>query len=157
MSFRHSPMHPASAPPLPPVGASPLCLSPSGAPASPWGRVARRAGRAAVPQRGTPPPPGKQVTWTMCPSFGIDTWNCLEYSTPVWIFLIQPLGFQMENHTMTIRQVAEYLQVTQKTIYKLSWAGTLPGFKVGNAWRFKREDIDRWIEAKKRKLKGSRR
>ncbi len=63
----------------------------------------------------------------------------------------------MENQTMTIKQVAEYLQVTQKTIYKLSWAGKLPGFKVGNTWRFRKEDINQWIESNKRSLKGSNR
>ncbi len=63
----------------------------------------------------------------------------------------------MKNHALTIRQVAEYLQVTERTIYKLAWAGKLPGFKVGNTWRFKKEDIDEWIEANKRSLHGLKR
>lgn len=58
----------------------------------------------------------------------------------------------MTNHALTIRQVAEYLQVTEKTIYKLAWAGRLPGFKVGNTWRFKQEDLEKWIETNKRKV-----
>ncbi len=56
----------------------------------------------------------------------------------------------MTDQALTIRQVAEYLQVTERTIYNLVWAGELPGFKVGNTWRFKKEDIDKWIEASKR-------
>jgi excisionase family DNA binding protein len=53
--------------------------------------------------------------------------------------------------------VADYLQVAERTVYKLAWAGELPGFKVGNTWRFKREDIDRWIETKKRRARPSSR
>lgn len=63
----------------------------------------------------------------------------------------------MKDHALTIRQVAEYLQVTERTIYKLAWAGQLPGFKVGNTWRFKKEDIDKWIEANKRSMHDSKR
>lgn len=63
----------------------------------------------------------------------------------------------MKDQAMTIRQVAKYLQVTEKTIYKLAWTGKLPGFKVGNTWRFKKEDIDRWIEASKRNVRVSKR
>ncbi len=63
----------------------------------------------------------------------------------------------MTDRALTIRQVAEYLQVTERTIYKLAWAGKLPGFKVGNAWRFKKDDIDKWIEANKRNARTSKR
>ena len=63
----------------------------------------------------------------------------------------------MPDQALTIRQVAEYLQVTERTIYNLVLAGALPGFKVGNTWRFKKEDIDRWIEANKRNNQGSKR
>jgi len=59
--------------------------------------------------------------------------------------------------SLTIRQVAAYLQVADRTVYKLAWAGELPGFKVGNTWRFKKEDIDRWIETKKRLARSSSR
>lgn len=62
----------------------------------------------------------------------------------------------MTEQVMTIKQVAEYLQVTQKTIYELTWKGELPGFKVGKAWRFKKEDIDRWIEMNKENSKKER-
>lgn len=55
---------------------------------------------------------------------------------------------------MTIREVAEYLKLTEKTAYRLAADGTIPGFKVGGAWRFRRGDIDTWIEAQKRESKG---
>lgn len=52
----------------------------------------------------------------------------------------------MTDQALTLKQVAKYLNVTEKTIYNLLYRGQLPGFKVGAAWRFKREDIEKWIE-----------
>ena len=46
---------------------------------------------------------------------------------------------------MTIREVAEYLKVNERTIYRLLAAKKLPAFKVGGSWRFRRADIDGWI------------
>jgi excisionase family DNA binding protein len=51
---------------------------------------------------------------------------------------------------MTVREVANYLNVDEKTVYRLAQKGELPGFKVAGTWRFKREDIDQWIEDQKR-------
>lgn len=55
----------------------------------------------------------------------------------------------MDTDIMTIREVAEYLKLTEKTAYRLAAEGKIPGFKVGGAWRFRRGDIDAWIEARK--------
>jgi excisionase family DNA binding protein len=52
----------------------------------------------------------------------------------------------MSEDILTIRDVAEYLKVTEKTVYGLAQKGKIPGFKVGGQWRFKREDIDQWLE-----------
>lgn len=52
----------------------------------------------------------------------------------------------MSEEILTIREVAEYLKVTEKTVYGLAQKGKIPGFKVGGRWRFKRMDIDQWIE-----------
>lgn len=51
---------------------------------------------------------------------------------------------------MTVREVANYLNVDEKTVYRLAQKGELPGFKVAGTWRFKREDIDQWIEDQKK-------
>ena len=48
---------------------------------------------------------------------------------------------------LMIRDVAEYLKVTERTIYRLAAAKKIPAFKVGGSWRFSRDDIDRWIAA----------
>jgi excisionase family DNA binding protein len=50
---------------------------------------------------------------------------------------------------MTVRDVAAYLNVNEKTVYRLAQRRELPGFKVAGAWRFRPEDIRRWVEAQK--------
>lgn len=51
------------------------------------------------------------------------------------------------NSVMTVKEVADYLRVNQRTVYRLAAENRLPGFKVGTHWRFKRADIDEWIAA----------
>lgn len=46
---------------------------------------------------------------------------------------------------MTVAEVADFLKVTERTIYRLAAAKRIPAFKVGGSWRFVRSDIDRWI------------
>lgn len=55
----------------------------------------------------------------------------------------------MTDQILTIKEVAAYLKLAEKTAYKLAAAGKLPGFKVGGSWRFKQRDIDLWIEEQK--------
>lgn len=47
---------------------------------------------------------------------------------------------------LTIKQVADYLKVTERTIYRLAGAKKIPAFKVGGTWRFSKADIDAWIK-----------
>ena len=56
---------------------------------------------------------------------------------------------------MTLKEVADYLKLAEKTAYRLAAEGKLPGFKVGGSWRFKREDVLKWIEDKKASNKSS--
>ncbi|CAJ0805164.1 methylation-associated defense system helix-turn-helix domain-containing protein MAD1 [Ralstonia thomasii] len=46
---------------------------------------------------------------------------------------------------LTIKEVADFLKVTERTIYRLAAARKIPAFKVGGTWRFSRADIDHWI------------
>lgn len=48
---------------------------------------------------------------------------------------------------LTVKEVADYLRVNQRTVYRLAVGRKLPGFKVGSTWRFKRAEIDGWIAA----------
>jgi excisionase family DNA binding protein len=53
-----------------------------------------------------------------------------------------------DNAIMTIGEVADYLKVTERTIYRLAGAKQIPAFKVGGSWRFSKADIDGWIKRK---------
>ena len=61
----------------------------------------------------------------------------------------------VDSAAMTVRDVAVYLKVDEKTVYRLTQDGRLPGFKVAGTWRFKRQDIDLWIEEQKRRSAGA--
>ena len=50
---------------------------------------------------------------------------------------------------MTVRDVAAFLNVDEKTIYRLVQKGDLPGFKVSGSWRFQRPDLEVWIDRRK--------
>jgi excisionase family DNA binding protein len=51
----------------------------------------------------------------------------------------------MPEQLLTLEQVAEYLNVDKFTVYRLLSDKDLPGFKVGNQWRFKRRMIENWL------------
>jgi len=51
----------------------------------------------------------------------------------------------MDDDILTIKQVADYLKVTERTLYRLAQEGKIPAFKVGGTWRFRRGDLDQWI------------
>lgn len=53
----------------------------------------------------------------------------------------------MDSDIMTMKEVADYLKINDKTAYKLTAEGKIPGFKVGGAWRFKKSEIDSWINS----------
>ena len=55
----------------------------------------------------------------------------------------------MSNDILTLKEVAEYLKLAEKTAYRLAAEGKLPGFKVGGSWRFRKEDIESWIAEQK--------
>ena len=55
----------------------------------------------------------------------------------------------MTDEILTLKEVAQYLKLAEKTAYRLAAEGKLPGFKVGGSWRFKREDIEIWIADQK--------
>lgn len=52
----------------------------------------------------------------------------------------------IEGEILTIKEIADYLKVTERTIYRLAAAKQMPAFKIGGSWRFSRQDIDGWIK-----------
>ncbi len=53
------------------------------------------------------------------------------------------------DEILTIVEVAQLLKVGEKTVYTMAQRRELPAFKVRGQWRFKRDDIDIWIERQK--------
>lgn len=47
---------------------------------------------------------------------------------------------------MTIEEVAEYLQVKKRTVYDWLKKGKIPAIKTVGQWRFKRDQIDTWLQ-----------
>ena len=55
----------------------------------------------------------------------------------------------MSDEILTLKEVADYLKINEKTAYRLALEGKLPGFKVGGSWRFAKQDLMRWIKNQK--------
>ncbi len=51
------------------------------------------------------------------------------------------------DNMMTVKELANYLKIAEKTAYRFASEGKVPGFKVGSAWRFRKSEIDNWIKA----------
>ena len=52
------------------------------------------------------------------------------------------------HEIMTIEEVAAYLRVSERTVYDWAQKGDLPGGKLGTTWRFKREDVENWVNSR---------
>ena len=50
---------------------------------------------------------------------------------------------------VTLEQIADYLQISTSSIYKMVQAGRIPAYKVGRQWRFKKQEIDEWVQRNK--------
>src|SRR5205085_1928785 len=51
-------------------------------------------------------------------------------------------------------EVLEYLQVNLRTVYRLIKANKIPAVRVGRQWRFRRRDIDAWLDSQRTHLSG---
>ena len=52
------------------------------------------------------------------------------------------------HEIMTIEEVAAYMRVSERTVYDWAQKGELPGGKLGTTWRFKREDVEHWVNSR---------
>jgi excisionase family DNA binding protein len=55
---------------------------------------------------------------------------------------------------VTAKEIAQYLKLTESTIYKLASTGELPGFRIGKSWRFDMDEILKRIEDEKKSRAG---
>ena len=53
---------------------------------------------------------------------------------------------------MTVKELADYLKLAEKTAYRFASEGKVSGFKVGGSWRSRKSEIDQW--AKKQSTGG---
>lgn len=56
----------------------------------------------------------------------------------------------MDSEILTVKELAAYLKIKEKTAYRLAAEGKIPGFKVGGSWRFRQQDIVSWISLQSR-------
>ena len=56
---------------------------------------------------------------------------------------------------LTLKEVSEYLKVTERTIYRLAASRKIPAFKVGGSWRFSRAEIDLWRRRQSDEVSGT--
>lgn len=55
----------------------------------------------------------------------------------------------MDETFLTTEEVLAYLQVNLRTVYRLIKAGKIPAVRVGRQWRFRKQDIDRWLDTQR--------
>jgi two-component system cell cycle sensor histidine kinase/response regulator CckA len=58
---------------------------------------------------------------------------------------------------LTTEEVLEYLQVNLRTVYRLIKAGKIPAVRVGRQWRFRKRDIDAWLDSQRPRGGGAAR
>jgi excisionase family DNA binding protein len=63
-----------------------------------------------------------------------------------------------DQDVLTTKQLSEYLMVSEKTIYRMLEKKRLPAIRIGAQWRFRKRDIDSWLDEQVRKvdLEGNR-
>lgn len=57
----------------------------------------------------------------------------------------------MKDAFLTTGEVLDYLQVNIRTVYRLIKAGRIPAVRVGRQWRFRKQDIETWLESQRAK------
>ena len=55
----------------------------------------------------------------------------------------------LDETFLTTEEVLEYLQVNLRTVYRLIKAGKIPAVRVGRQWRFRKRDIDAWLDSQR--------
>jgi excisionase family DNA binding protein len=63
-------------------------------------------------------------------------------------------GVMTDDHFLTTEEVLDYLQVNLRTVYRLIKAGKIPAVRVGRQWRFRKRDIDAWLDSSRQTGRG---
>jgi PTS system nitrogen regulatory IIA component len=51
----------------------------------------------------------------------------------------------IDDDILTLEEVAKYLRVSERTVYDWAQKGDIPSGKIGTVWRFKKADIEKWV------------
>lgn len=51
-----------------------------------------------------------------------------------------------DGEILTLDEVAVFLKAGKRTVYRSAQNGDIPAFKVGGTWRFRRSELERWID-----------
>ena len=51
----------------------------------------------------------------------------------------------MQDDILTIEEVASYLRVSDRTVYDWAQKGEIPAGKIGTVWRFKKSEVEKWV------------
>ena len=69
---------------------------------------------------------------------------------------LSPVTNRPDDVFLTTEEVLEYLQVNLRTVYRLIKAGKIPAVRVGRQWRFRKRDIDAWLDSQRPRGGASR-
>jgi excisionase family DNA binding protein len=63
----------------------------------------------------------------------------------------QPVSLNLptDESFLTTEEVLAYLKVNLRTMYRLIKAGSIPAVRVGRQWRFRKRDLDKWLESQR--------
>jgi excisionase family DNA binding protein len=59
----------------------------------------------------------------------------------------------LENRWRKVKEIAEYLQISEDLIYKWAQQGKIPVSKIGNQWRFNKEEVEEWAKSQRPRRK----
>ena len=50
------------------------------------------------------------------------------------------------DESLTVKELAAYLKIAEKTVYRFASEEKTPGPKVGGSWRFRKSEVDQWTK-----------
>jgi excisionase family DNA binding protein len=56
---------------------------------------------------------------------------------------------------LTLKELSDYLKVAEKTLYGYAREGRIPAMKIGSAWRFRKDEIEAWLDEQRRETEES--
>ena len=54
-----------------------------------------------------------------------------------------------QDKWLTIEELADYLKMGRTKLYRMAQKADIPASKIGNQWRFDREEIDEWMKSQR--------